>query len=80
MYFLIEDYEFLKKYNSTWVKFSAGIIASVSTVKVSENQNKISGWWSYRFSWKKSWTLIISLDVDVNKDENYYPQEFLKEY
>ena len=43
MYFLIEDYEFLKKYNSTWVKFSAGIIASLSTVKISENQNKISG-------------------------------------
>ena len=60
MYFLIEDYEFLKKYNSTWVKFSAGIIASVSTVKVSENQNKISGWWSYRFSWKKS----LKMDFD----------------
>ena len=25
MYFLIEDDEFLKKYNSAWVKFSAGI-------------------------------------------------------
>ena len=23
---------------------------------------------------------VISLDVDLNKDENYYPQDLLKEY
>ena len=29
---------------------------------------------------KKKLDFDNQLDVDVNKDENYYPQEFLKEY
>ena len=44
------------------------LIASLSTVKNSENQNKISGWRSYRFSWKKS------LKMDFNNQLGCWSQ------
>ena len=47
MYFLIEDDGLFEKYNTIWDKASADIkkknlIASLFTIKIFENQNKIS--------------------------------------
>ena len=52
-----------------------------------EYQNKISWLWSYRFLQKKNPKVesnhiclaIISLDSVLKKDDNCYPQVFLKE-
>ena len=54
MYFLIEDEDLLKKYNTIWDKFSADIKKEFDSEPVYqknffENQNKISWWWSYNF-------------------------------
>ena len=47
MYFLIEDDSLLEKYNTIWDKVSADIKKEFDSE--SENQNKISWRWSYRF-------------------------------
>ena len=62
------------------------LIASLSITKFLGNQNKISWRWSYRFlRWKipklssnHTCLAVISLDSTFKKDDNYYPQVFLK--
>ena len=60
MYFLIEDDDWLEKYNTIWEKVRADIkknlTANLSILK------------------------IVWLDSALKKDENYYPQVFLKEF
>ena len=64
------------------------LIASLSITKFLGNQNKISWRWSYRFlRWKipklnsnHTCLAVISLDSTFKKDDNYYPQVFLKKH
>ena len=75
MYFLIENNDLLEKHNTIWDRVSADIKKEfdrkpVYNKKIFENQIKAI---------KLQIFTVISLDSAPNKDENYYPQVFLKE-
>ena len=92
MYFLIEDDDLLEKYNTIWDKVSADIKKEFNSEPVYnkeflKNKNKISWRWSTDIYDKKIPKLdsndiclaVINLGSAVKKDDNYYPQMFLKE-
>ena len=92
MYFLIEDEELLKKWNSIWKKVSnsmkKNLIANRSTIKNFWKPKKKSyDDQAIDFHYKEipkvgpnySCLAVILIDFVLEKDENYYPQIFLKE-
>ena len=92
MYFLIEDDDLLEKYNTIWDKVSADIKKEFDREPVySKNylktKRKSHGDEVTDFYDKKIPKLdsnhtclaVISLDSALKKDDNYYPQVFLKE-
>ena len=60
------------------------MLTSLFIIKIFENQNKISWWWSCRFIHvvDSNYTCLASVSMDsaLKKDENYYLQVFLKEF
>ena len=92
MYFLIENDELLEKYNSIWDKVSADIKKEFDSepaynkeffkIKIKSHGDEVT-----EFFYKKipevdsnhTCVAVISLDSALKKDENYYPQVFLKE-
>ena len=92
MYFLIKDDDLLEKYNVIWDSISAGIKEEFDSKPV-YNKNflktkiKSHGDEATDFYDKKipkvdsnhTCLLVISSDSALKKDENYYPQVFLKE-
>ena len=92
MYFLIEDDDLLEKYNIIWDKVSADIKREFDS-KPAESKNflktkiKSHGHEVTDFDDKiipkvdpsHTFLAVISLDSTLKKDDNYYPQVFLKE-
>ena len=92
MYFLIEDYDLLDKYNTIWDKFSADIKKEFDSEPVRYEEFlkieiKFHGHEVTDFCDKKIPKLdsnhtclaVISLDSALKKDDNYYLLVFLKE-
>ena len=92
MYFLIEDDDLLEKYNIMWNKVSADIKKEFDSEPVYDKnylkkKKKSYGYEVTDLHDKKIPKLdsnltclaIISLDSALKKDDNYYPQMFLKE-
>ena len=83
MYFFIENYDLLEKYNTIWDKVSADIKKELDCelvynkhflkTKIKSNVMKLQ-----IFTIKKFLTWIFMIFA-LKKDENYYPQVFLKE-
>ena len=92
MYSLIEDNDLLEKYNTIWDKVSADIKKEFDSEPI-YNKNylktkiKSHGDEVTDFSIKRipkldsdhTFLAVVSLDSDFKKDDNYYPQVFLKE-
>ena len=93
MYFLIEDDDLLKNYNTIWDKVRADIKKEKFDSKPASNETflktiiKNNGDEVTDFYYKEipkadsnhTCLAVISLDSALKKDENYYPQVFLKE-
>ena len=94
VYFLIEDYDLLKKYNTIWDKVSADIkkklIASLSNVynkeflktKIKCHGDEVTDFYDKKIPKVYSnhtFLLVISLDSSLKKDESHYRQVLLKE-
>ena len=89
MYFLIEDYDLLKKNNIIWDKVSANIKSELYSepvcnkfflkIKITTNGDEVTDFYDKEIPWVDSnhtVLAVISLDSDLNKDGNYYPQVF----
>ena len=90
MYFLIEDDDLLEKYNTIWDKVSAHIKKGQRAcqqnfflkIKIKSHGDEVTDFYDKEIPKVDSnhpCLAVISLDSTLNKDENYYPQEFLKE-
>ena len=90
MYFLVEDYDFLEKFNIIWDKVSADIKKEFDSELVYKNNLKTKikshGDEVIEFYDKKIPKLdsnhtclaVINLDSAIKEDDNYYPLVFLK--
>ena len=92
MYFLIEEDDFLAKYNAIWDKVSTNMKQEFNSDPVYnktfvKTKTKSMCAAATAFHDKKipkmdsncTYVAVISLYSVFKKDENYYPQEFLKE-
>ena len=92
MYFLIEDDDFLKKYNAIWYKVSADIKKEFDSkpvynreflkTKIKSNGDKVTDFYDKKIpkvDSNRTSLALITLDSDLKKDGNYYPQVLLKE-
>ena len=92
MYFLIEDDNLLKKYNTIWNKIRTDIkknlIANLSTIKknlkpkIKSYADEVIDLYDKEIAKVDSnhiFLAVISFDSALKKDENYYLQVFLKE-
>ena len=92
MYFLIKDDELLEKYNTIWDKASADIKKEFGSEPV-YNRNYLKTIESHghevtdfydkkipKLDSNHTCLAVMSLDSALKKDDNYYPQVFLKEY
>ena len=92
MYFLTEDNDLLKKYNTFWDKVSAGIKKEFDSqsvynnaflkTKIKSQGDEVTDFYNKKVSKVDSnhtYFAVISLDSVPNKDDNYYPQVFSKE-
>ena len=92
MYFLIEDDEFLEKYNIIWGKISADIKKEFDSepvynkeflkTKIKSDSDEVTDFEVKEISKidpNYTCLAVISLDSAPKKGENYYPQVFLKE-
>ena len=90
---MIEDDDLLEKYNTIWDKVSADIkknlIASLSMIKnflktkIKSYGDEVTDFYDKEIIKVDSdctCLAVISLDSALKKDENYYPQVFLKRY
>ena len=92
MYFLIEDDYLIEKYNTIWDKVSADIKREFDSdpaynenylkTKIKCYGDEVTDFYDKKISKLDSnhtCLAVISLDSALKKDENYYPQVFLKE-
>ena len=92
MYFLIENDELLEKYNSIWDKVSADMKKEFNSepvynkeffkIKIKSHGDEVTEFFDKKIPEVDSnhtCVAVISLDSALKKDENYYPQVFLKE-
>ena len=80
--FLIEDDVLLENYNTIWDKVSADIIKNYSKTKVKSHGDEATDFQDKKIlKLDSNYTClaVISLDSALKKDDNYYPQVFLKE-
>ena len=92
MYFLIEDGDLWKKYNTIWDKVGADIKKEFDSepvyhknflkTKIKYHDDDITDFYEIKV-WKvdsnHTCRVVITLDSALKKDGNYYPQVFLKE-
>ena len=88
MYFLFEDHDLLEKYNIIWDKVSANIKKELDRepvynkkslkTKIKSDGDDLTDFYDKEIP--KVDLAVISLDSALNKDGNYYPQVFLKEF
>ena len=92
MYFLIEDDDLLEKYNTIWDKVSADIKKEFDSepvynknylkTKIKSHGDEVTDFYDQKIPKLDSnhtCLAVISLDSALKKDDNYYPQVFLKE-
>ena len=92
MYFLIEDDDLLEKYNSIWGKVSADMKKEFHSEpvynkeslksKVKFHGDEVTNFYNKKISKVDSnhtCLAVIRLDSALKKDDNYYPQVFLRE-
>ena len=92
MYFLIEDDDLLEKYNTIWDKVSADIKKEFDSepvynkiflkTKIKSHGNEVTNFYEKKFpkfNSNHTCLAVITLDSALKKDDNYYPQVFLKE-
>ena len=92
MYFLIVDDELLEKYNTIWDKVSADIKKEFDSepvynknylkTKIKSHGDEVTDFYDKeipKVDSNHTCLAVISLDPALKKDENYYPQVFLKE-
>ena len=91
MYFLIEDDDLLEKYNTIWDKVSANIKKEFDSdpvynkeflkTKIKYHGDEVTDFYDKKFfkmDYNHTCLAVISLDSALKKDENYYPQVFVK--
>ena len=91
MYFLIEDNDLLKEYNTIWDKVSADIKKEFDSkpvynkiflkIKIKSYCDEVTNFYNKELPKMVSnhtCLAVISLDSALKKDENYYPQVFFK--
>ena len=91
MYFLIEDDDFLEKYNTIWDKVSANIKKEFDSepvynkkflkAKIKSDGDKVTDFYdteNLKVDSNHTCLALISLDSVLNKYGNCYPQVFLK--
>ena len=88
MYFLIEDDDLLEKYNTIWDKVSADIKKDIDSesvynkeflkTKIKSHGDEVTDFYDKKIS-NHTCLAVISLDSALKKNDNYYPQVFLKE-
>ena len=89
---LIEDDDLSEKYNTTWIKVSAGIKKEFDSeplyneeflkIKIKSYGDEVTDFYDKKIPKEDSnyiCVAVISLDSALKKDENYYPQAFSKE-
>ena len=92
MYFLIEDDDLLEKYNTIWDKVSADIKKEFGSepvynknylkTKINSHGDEVTDFYDKKIpklDSNQTCLAVISLDSAPKKDDNYYPQVFLKE-
>ena len=92
MYFLIEDDDLLKKYNTIWDKVSADIKKEFDSepiynknflnAKIKSHGDEVTDFYDKevpKVDSNHTCLAVMSLDSDLKKYGNYYPQVFLKE-
>ena len=92
MYFLVEGDVLLWKYNTIWDKVSADIIKEFDSepvynkellkIKTKSYGDEVTDFYDKKVPKADSnhtCLAVISMDSALKKDENYYPQVFLKE-
>ena len=92
MYFLIEDDDLLEKHNTIWDKVSADIKKEFDSepvynnfflkTKIKSHGDEITNFYENKIPKVNSnhtCLAVITLDSALKKDDNYYPQVFLKE-
>ena len=87
MYFLIEDEELLEKYtirDKVGANIKKNLIASLSTIKnfLKRITDEVTDFYDIgipKVDCNHTCLAVISLDSALEKDEDYYPQVFLKE-
>ena len=89
MYFLIEDNDLLKKYNTIWDKVSADIKKEFDSepeeflkIKLKSHGDEVTDFYNKeipKVGSNHTCLVAISLYSALEKDEIYYPQVFLKE-
>ena len=91
MYFLIEDDNFLEKFNTIWDKFSDDIKKQFHSepvynknslkTKLKSHRDEVTDFCDKEIPKADShYTCLAAIDSALNKDENYYPQLFLRDY
>ena len=93
IYFLIENDDLLEKYNTIWDKVSAAIKKEFDSepvynknflkTKIRSYGDEFTDFYDkeiLKIDSNYTYLAVISLDTALKKDENYYPQVFLKEY
>ena len=92
MCFLIEDDDFLEKYNTVWDKVGADIKKEFNSApvynkeflkaKIKFHDDEVTDFYDKKYPKVDSsptCLAVISLDSALKKDDSYYPQVFLKE-
>ena len=92
MYFFIEDDDLLEKYDTIWDKVNADMKKKIDSesvynknyfkTKIKSNGYEVTDFYDEKIPKLDSnhnCLAIISLDFALKKDDNYYPQAFLKE-
>ena len=82
MYFLIEDDELSKKYNTIWDKVSADVKKEFLKAKIKSHVDEVIDFYDKEILTVDSnhtCLAVISLDSFLKKDENHYVQVLLKE-
>ena len=91
MYFFIQNDDLLKKYNTTWNKVSANIGKEFNSksvcnkefwrTKIMSHGNEVTDFYDKKVPKEGSnytCLAVITLDSALKKNDNYYPQVFLK--
>ena len=92
MYFWIEDDDLLQKYNTIWDEVSPDIKKEFDSepvsneiflkTKIKSHGDEVTDFYNKKIpkvDYNHTCLAVISLDAVLKKDNNYYPQVFLKE-